>query len=743
MNKNTEFKVRITGDSASYTSSVFKATAANDAWGNSVHGVSKGLIAINGPLGGVAGRFEAVRSVLSSGVAGWVGLGAAITGASAILLSSIRTASQYEQSQRTIEQLVRATGSAAGLTADQLMDQADQVALTTLASVQGIREAQGVLLTFKSVQGETFTDAIKLSQDMAAVFGGSAKDKALQLGKALEDPVAGINALKRSGVSFNDTQKEMIRTMVETGNKADAQRMILDALADQVGGASVEQAKSLAGSYDTLTQRWDEFKLSLVESTEADKGARTLLDTLSKGLERISGYINPSEQSEYNELFAERVELLNQLKSLAAGERTGFLSYIVGTESEYYNVQRSLTEVTERMEELQTKKVEAIKKEKAAREAAALAADAEEEARIQARDKKLETARLASEAKEAAALKAKAGRQLIALKKTFADKQELEETAYLERQQAIADIEKAGVIDEAERWQLDTENFENYQKRLTEIQKAELDQRNKDQKDAGASSYIELMNMIGLGAEAERASQETRMEKLQESLDEGKITQQQYQDMEASMKIAHGARLVAIEAQTYSAVGDHVLNALETMGKENSKFYKVLFAAKKAAAVPQIIVDTEMAATSALASIPGPGGIALSSLIRGMGYASAGVVAGTAIAGAFENGGIVPGNSYSGDNLLAAVNSDEMILNRAQQNQLFKVANGQSGGTNSGGNKTLVQVINASSGTKTTTQESTDGLGRQIKQVIIQDLDASEEITQSLARKFRLNEFGS
>lgn len=46
----------------------------------------------------------------------------------------------------------------------------------------------------------------------------------------------------------------------------------------------------------------------------------------------------------------------------------------------------------------------------------------------------------------------------------------------------------------------------------------------------------------------------------------------------------------------------------------------------------------------------------------------------------FEEGGIVGGNSFRGDRVPALVNSGEMILNREQQAQLFKVANGGGGG---------------------------------------------------------------
>lgn len=61
--------------------------------------------------------------------------------------------------------------------------------------------------------------------------------------------------------------------------------------------------------------------------------------------------------------------------------------------------------------------------------------------------------------------------------------------------------------------------------------------------------------------------------------------------------------------------------------------------------------------------------------------AIAGTVAG-AIASAkklgnmkFANGGIVPGDSYTGDRVVASVNSGEMILNKRQQNTLFRAIN--------------------------------------------------------------------
>jgi len=57
---------------------------------------------------------------------------------------------------------------------------------------------------------------------------------------------------------------------------------------------------------------------------------------------------------------------------------------------------------------------------------------------------------------------------------------------------------------------------------------------------------------------------------------------------------------------------------------------------------------------------------------------SLGTIAAQTVAQAarFQDGGIVPGASFSGDNVIARVNSGELILNRGQQQRLLNIANG-------------------------------------------------------------------
>lgn len=126
-----------------------------------------------------------------------------------------------------------------------------------------IKGAQTKLLTFKDLAdsadtaGGAFDRATTLSMDMAAVFGGDASTQAVALGKALQDPEKGITALSRVGVQFTDDQKKMIAGMVEAGDTAGAQEIILKELETQVGGtaaASATAGDKMRASFEDTTQ---------------------------------------------------------------------------------------------------------------------------------------------------------------------------------------------------------------------------------------------------------------------------------------------------------------------------------------------------------------------------------------------------------------------------------------------------------------------------------------------------------
>ena len=118
---------------------------------------------------------------------------------------------------------------------------------------------------------------------------------------------------------------------------------------------------------------------------------------------------------------------------------------------------------------------------------------------------------------------------------------------------------------------------------------------------------------------------------------------------------------------------------LGTISQLQSSGSKELFAIGKAAAIANATIDGIAATQKALASAPPPINFALAALVGAASAINIAKIASSAPP-AFQNGGIVPGNNFSGDNVLARVNSGEMILNRQQQSNLFQLAKGGQAG---------------------------------------------------------------
>lgn len=150
-----------------------------------------------------------------------------------------------QQAEAKLQGVLRATNSAAGRTLQQLKDQASAIQNVSNFGDEAILNAQGILATFKNIKGDVFDETTKALVDMSAVMGSDLQQGAVQLGKALNEPLQGLTALTRVGVTFSEIQKATVRRFVEQGRVVDAQRLILKELQSQFEGTAKTMVRPL------------------------------------------------------------------------------------------------------------------------------------------------------------------------------------------------------------------------------------------------------------------------------------------------------------------------------------------------------------------------------------------------------------------------------------------------------------------------------------------------------------------
>lgn len=175
----------------------------------------------------------------------------------------------WDRGARVTAQLnavIRSTGGVAGRTADQIKSQAKALNELTGISSKQITAGQSMLLTFVNVRGEIYDRAVPAMLDMAtsmaAVNGEEVnlKETSIRLGKALNDPIAGMTALKRVGVTFTEQQKAQIKTLVQSGDLIGAQTIILTELQTEFGGSAKAAGEVGTTSFRKLSQAWKAFQ---------------------------------------------------------------------------------------------------------------------------------------------------------------------------------------------------------------------------------------------------------------------------------------------------------------------------------------------------------------------------------------------------------------------------------------------------------------------------------------------------
>ena len=190
------------------------------------------------------------KSMLGVGAAIGVGFAAFNTLTSAFG-SIIEEAQEAIKVNAATAQIIKATGGAAQVTADQVADLSQNLSEQIAVDDELIQSSANLILTFKNVanQGEglaaIFDRTVLAAQDLSAAGFGDAESAAKMLGKALNDPERGLTALSRAGVTFSQQQKEQIRTLTEGGDVLKAQQLILAEVESQVGGVAAATATGI------------------------------------------------------------------------------------------------------------------------------------------------------------------------------------------------------------------------------------------------------------------------------------------------------------------------------------------------------------------------------------------------------------------------------------------------------------------------------------------------------------------
>jgi hypothetical protein len=250
----------------------------------------------------VGGKISSFMGGIMSGV----GMGAfnlAVDGIKAVggaVMDGIGEAQEWQSSLAQTEAVIKSTGGAAGLTAQQMGDLAGELSAASgksMFSDDAILGAQNVLATFTNIKGIQFEGATQSIVDMSQALGMDLQSASMQVGKALNDPVAGLAALSRSGVQFTKEQKDTIKAMVKSGDVAGAQAVMLKELNTQFGGSAAAAMGTYAGRQAQLTETMNDVKQTIGEALlpAMEQGTALFVDkflpVIQQGADAFSGFM--------------------------------------------------------------------------------------------------------------------------------------------------------------------------------------------------------------------------------------------------------------------------------------------------------------------------------------------------------------------------------------------------------------------------------------------------------------------
>ena len=182
----------------------------------------------------------------------------ALTGAVTFLNRSLGVFADRQADANLLASGLEKIGAQAG-DLEKLQKIASDLGEQTLFNQEDFTQGFALLTSFRAIGQDSFERVSTAAADMAATTKQDVNSSLLQLAKALENPVQGMSALSRSGTTFTQVQKDIVKGLVESNKTLEAQSYILDLVEEQYKGNARAAAVGLAGAQDTLSEAVRDF----------------------------------------------------------------------------------------------------------------------------------------------------------------------------------------------------------------------------------------------------------------------------------------------------------------------------------------------------------------------------------------------------------------------------------------------------------------------------------------------------
>lgn len=249
------------------------------------------MAALSRTMSGLAVAFGTVNPAIASASLGFGALQASfstlptqiaiLAGVAAALGGIAKVGNEAAEGIRLTSAALETTGRNTGITISQVQEVATAMARSTGVSDEAVVNLTRSIVQFRGVTNETFPEIIRLAQDASERGFGSFEQNAKVIARIISTTQDASRAFKQLGVALSESQRSQIKNLAALGDESERTRLILSILNEEMGGAGVQAATTVAGSWSRFTEVLGDWIEEADQAIGASNLLRNTLNTLA------------------------------------------------------------------------------------------------------------------------------------------------------------------------------------------------------------------------------------------------------------------------------------------------------------------------------------------------------------------------------------------------------------------------------------------------------------------------------